>query len=110
MRTLLCSTLLMLACGGSSTTTSSCDLRNAAQYQYCQQYDGSSAFVSAYKSQCPSSGTWADAACTHASALGGCRSLSGSDSVTTWFYSGGQYASAADVMAGCTSPSTFVAP
>lgn len=98
---------------GVETAIASCDLRTVAMY--CQEYDFRADSLAAYETACTDNGgTWADAPCPRASSLGGCRaSQAGFGELTNFFYEGGPYADATQVMQLCEGgdpPSTYVAP
>jgi hypothetical protein len=54
-------------------------------------------------------GHLADAPCSHADAVGGCRVTFGGNSQTSWYYSGGGF-NVAQIQQVCTSTGTYVAP
>lgn len=74
----------------------------------CAEYAGFSGDQeSALRSSC-ASGTFNTAACSHANAVGGCRTMVGGYQVTTWFYSGSGVT--ADTVRMACPTGTFVAP
>ena len=97
---------------GSSSSVGSCDLRSSAGY--CQEYAFAATALAAYHTSCTTNGgTWADAACPRASALGGCgRTEAGFGETANWFYAGGPYADANAVMTVCAGDPAahFIAP
>jgi hypothetical protein len=90
----------------------SCDLRSSAGY--CQEYYFEAAALDAYHSTCDmNGGTWADAACSRAMAVGGCgHTEAGFGESANWFYSDGPYPDAATVMTACAGDPAahFIAP
>jgi hypothetical protein len=106
---LLMAMLLAAACG-SPDNAGSCDQRNASwdPQPYCQDYQGEADIVENEERSC--NGDWADALCPHAQSLGGCRSGDSPIAITTWFYSGGPYATADTVKSSCTGGGVYVAP
>lgn len=121
----LFSALLLSAapsCGGDSgsgmptANASSCDFRAASTSgsQFCQEYVVDATAVAAYKNACNAviGAVWASTGCPRTNALGGCTNTTAGITLTTWFYAGGAYASAASIMASCSKDgkSTFVAP
>ena len=115
MKRALAFAALLLACNGSSSTSSdmamtpvlgSCDLRTAGNY--CQDYLMVPA-IQPYKDNCTASGgVWSDSACVRTGALGGCKPKDGSG--INWFFAG-SYPDSAAVKSACEgSGDTFVTP
>jgi hypothetical protein len=98
-----------------TANASSCDYRGVGVGSaYCQEYVADATTIAAYKSACGVVGgtVWASTGCPRTNALGGCTNSTAGITLTTWFYAGGAYASAASIMASCSQDgkSTFVAP
>ncbi|MGH7735992.1 MAG: hypothetical protein ACREOE_20415, partial [Gemmatimonadales bacterium] len=86
----------------------------------CDELSGvSAAQAQAFMQQCMTSSgqdagfseqiTYSAGACSHDGAVGGCRITQAGETLTTWFYTGGQ--TAAEVQQQCTaSNGTFVSP
>lgn len=121
---LACVLFFLASCGGgggggsdsgpSGSAPGSCDLRGLAAAGYCQEYAFDPAALSAYETNCTSSGgTWIAGPCPHAMSLGGCRRTEvGFGDITNWFYEGGPYTTADEIMTLCVADgvSTYVAP
>ena len=101
--------------GGAATdagTAGSCDLRASAGY--CQEYFFAADALAVYHTSCDTNGgTWADAACPRAMALGGCgRTEMSFGETANWFYVGGPYTTADQVRMVCDADPAahFIAP
>jgi hypothetical protein len=80
---------------------------------YCQEYWTDVATMAVYEGACgDGSGAWADAPCSHAGVVGGCRdSSAGWITITNWFTAESGYADAHAVRTACQADgSTYVAP
>jgi hypothetical protein len=120
MRHLLFLLVFVLACGddnGSASGTGACTF--GAPQPSCFEYTDASADEldqDAMPRCITDHGTWADAECSRSNIIGGCRAqitstTHGRFTLTTWFYTGGNVATAADVMAKCPNfGGTFVTP
>jgi hypothetical protein len=107
--TTMLAALLFAGCGPSaaSDANGSCDTRSLNQA--CEDYAGPADVVATYKTAC-TKGTWKDGPCDRTGSVGGCQDPTGASlklTITNWFFAP---STTAMVMAGCTSPATFVTP
>lgn len=94
----------LLACKDDKAAAS-CDRHDVEGWESCFDYPKSQ--VASGKSSCTGDnpGKWAEAPCSHAGALGGCKMSTG---ITKWFYPGSKIKTAEDAKAACFD--TWVAP
>ncbi|MBK7585269.1 MAG: hypothetical protein IPI67_34410 [Myxococcales bacterium] len=94
----------LLACKDSKPA-GSCDRHDVEGWESCFDYPKSQ--LDSGKSSCfgANPGKWADAPCSHAGALGGCKLGTG---ITKWFYPGSKIKTAADAKTACLD--TWVDP
>lgn len=90
---------VLLACKGGGEPAGSCDRRAVVGWESCFDYPKDQ--VTSGKSSCggENAGIWKDAACEHASALGGCKMSSG---ITKWFFVGTEAKTADEAKLKCS--------
>lgn len=110
-------------CGNSKTGDGlgsySCDLRTGTMNLYvCRDYEGvNSQEAATLQTDCVdpnqhggTAGTWSSTLCSHANSLGGCRAVTGDETITIWSYPGNGN-TVTNVMNACSSAmATYVAP
>jgi hypothetical protein len=106
----VCLGLCLAACG---TPTGTCDTSTATRPddKQCTEYEAGGDFISVYEQGCAANdGTWRDGlSCPRENAFGACRISVASVTQTTWFYMGGEFTSAMQVMNSCPTGG-YIAP